>query len=152
MAQVTNVSLQKEYTNKIHWIVQALWTCGLVLSLLSVYYSFLLHQFLTSFSTAQDLRAAFTHRTFSRTKTQGTELPSLTVAAKLCAPPYMLSLAIGLYILTLGSYWGLAWKKQWQIGDDLNRRADDRNVSNSFPSGIDTHTEGHWTRFSYSTS
>lgn len=132
VAQVTNGSLQQEYTTEIHWIVSALWTCGLVLSLLSVYYSFLLHHYLASFSTAQDLRYAFTHRTFNRVKTRGANLPSLTVAAKLWVPPYLLSLAIGFYILTLGLYWSLAWKRQWEVGGEWEKRVDDRNVSITF--------------------
>lgn len=62
-------------------------------------------------------------------KIQGVRLPSLTVAAKLWVPPYLLSLAIGFYILTLGLYWSLAWNKQLQVGEQWERQVEDRNVS-----------------------
>lgn len=117
VAQVTNSSLQQEYIPTIHWIVPALWTSTLVFALLSVYYSFLLHHYLGGFASAGDLRKAFTHRNFSSAIARGEEgegeegrgLPSLTVAVKVWAPTYLLALAIGSYIGTIGVYWGVAW-------------------------------------------
>ncbi|PUU84254.1 hypothetical protein B9Z19DRAFT_1189034 [Tuber borchii] len=117
VAQVTNTSLQQEYIPTIHWIVPALWTSTLVFALLSVYYSFLLHHYLGGFASAGDLRKAFTHRNLSSVAARGEEgegeqgrgLPSLTVAVKVWAPTYLLALAIGSYIGTIGVYWGVAW-------------------------------------------
>lgn len=119
VAQVTNTSLQQEYIPTIHWIVPALWTSTLVFALLSVYYSFLLHHYLGGFASAGDLRKAFTHRNLSSAIARGEEgegegeegrgLPSLTVAVKVWAPTYLLALAIGSYIGTIGVYWGVAW-------------------------------------------
>jgi len=113
VAQVTNTSLQQEYIPTIHWIVPALWTSTLVFALLSVYYSFLLHHYLSGFACASDLRKAFTHRSLSPVvaseEEEGTGLPSLTAAVKVWAPTYLLALSIGSYIGTIGVYWGVAW-------------------------------------------
>lgn len=112
VAQVTNTSLQQEYIPTIHWIVPALWTSTLVFALLSVYYSFLLHHYLSGFACADDLRKAFTHRSLRPAEGEGEEgkgLPSLTAAVKVWAPTYLLALAIGSYIGTIGVYWGVAW-------------------------------------------
>jgi len=43
VAQVANSTLQLQYMPTIHWIVPALCAGSLVVSLLCVYYSFLLH-------------------------------------------------------------------------------------------------------------
>ena len=40
---------------------------------------------------------------------EGRGLPSLTVAVKVWAPTYLLALAIGSYIGTIGVYWDVAW-------------------------------------------
>ncbi|PWW75891.1 hypothetical protein C7212DRAFT_280439 [Tuber magnatum] len=116
VAQVTNTSLQQEYISTIHWLVPALWTSTLVFALLSVYYSFLLHHYLGGFACASDLREAFTHRGLSPALVREEErrLPSLTAAVKVWAPTYLLALAIGSYIGTIGVYWGVAWRMDLQ--------------------------------------
>ncbi|CUS10989.1 unnamed protein product [Tuber aestivum] len=134
VAQVTNTSLQQEYISTVHWIVPALWTGTLVSALLSVYYSFLLHHYLGGFACAGDLRKAFTHRGLNPTRVRNEEgeeerrLPSLSAAVKVWAPTYLLALAIGSYIGTIGIYWGVAW------GMDLQGRGEEsRNVRLSAP-------------------
>lgn len=100
VAQLANTSTQHEFTSQLHWSVTALWTCAMVLALMSVYSSFLLHYWLAGLPG----RAAFMHRGAAA---QG--VPSLTVAARLWVPTWLLNVAIGCYVLTLGLYWGLAW-------------------------------------------
>jgi len=62
IAQVANSTLQLQYMPTIHWTIPALCTCSLILGLLSVYYSFLLHYSLSNFTSAVNLRNAFTWR------------------------------------------------------------------------------------------
>lgn len=129
VAQVTNTSMQQEFTPALHWSVSALWTCGLVLSLLSVYYSFLLHHWLAGFATADEVRRAFTHRGLVTSSRRVEGVPSLTVAARLWVPAWLLSASIGCYVLTLGLYWALAWKGWWGLGAEAGRGIGNRNVS-----------------------
>lgn len=56
------------------------------------------------------------------------KLPSLTVAVKLWVPPYLVSLAIGCYVITLGLYWGFAWTQWWRVAEDGGRQVENRNV------------------------
>jgi len=62
IAQVANSTLQLQYMPTIHWIVPALCTSSLVISLLCVYYSFRMHYLLANFTSAYHLRAAFIWR------------------------------------------------------------------------------------------
>ncbi|KAH8151947.1 uncharacterized protein LAJ45_03940 [Morchella importuna] len=128
VAQVTNTSMQQEFTPALHWSVSALWTCGLVLSLLSVYYSFLLHHWLAGFASADEVRRAFTHRGLVTSSRRVEGVPSLTVAARLWVPAWLLSASIGCYVLTLGLYWALAWKGWWGVGAEAGRGIGNRNV------------------------
>ncbi|CUS10078.1 unnamed protein product [Tuber aestivum] len=111
VAQVTITTMQLEYIPTIHWTVPALLTSTLVFALLSVYYSFLLYQYLDGFLSAEDMKKAFSHRGILPflIVDEGETLPSLTAAIKLWAPTYLLGLAISCYIATIGVYWGVAW-------------------------------------------
>ena len=60
IAQVAISTLQLQYMPTIHWTIPALCTCSLILGLLSVYYSFQLHYSLANFTSADNLRNAFT--------------------------------------------------------------------------------------------
>lgn len=142
IAQVANSTLQLQYMPTIHWIVPALCTSSLVISLLCVYYSFRMHYLLARFTSAYHLRAAFIWsapkgneggderrerggcgegREGTGVETLGqveegrwTMLVSYQATFILWLPFSLLRLAIFLYLVVLASYWGVAAKMDLQ--------------------------------------
>jgi len=138
VAQVASSSLQLQYMPTIHWVVPGLCTASLIVGFLCVHYSFLLHYSLTRWGSARALRIAFSTRkgtpagaggdlveggprggegkgsTGVGTAEQAEEerasepLPSYQTVLTLSLPPYLLVLAIILYMATIFMYWGIA--------------------------------------------
>ena len=116
VASVASTTLQLQYMPTIHWIVPALCTATIIIALLSVYNSFVLHEYLTGFARAGDFRTAFTYQNPATTQHEGEERrpPCYKATMKLWGPNDLLELAILLYVATICTYWGMAWRMNLQ--------------------------------------
>ncbi|PUU76081.1 hypothetical protein B9Z19DRAFT_1195001 [Tuber borchii] len=123
VAQVASSTLELQYMPTINWIVPALCTSTIIIALLSMYNSFVLHDYLTGFACAADLRAQFLYQapnknrqeeggedTIEEVREEESKLPCYDAAMKLWGPNYLLELAILLYIATIWIYWAIAWR------------------------------------------
>lgn len=147
VAQVASSTLGLQYMPTIHWIVPALCTSTIIIALLSMYNSFVLHDYLTGFACAADLRIEFLYQDpdKNRQEEEGGEraikgareealeevreeaskeerkIPCYDAALKLWGPNYLLELAILLYVATIWVYWAIAWRMDLEGSGERSR-------------------------------